>query len=198
MIDFQNMINGADLWIASSLMVMMSLIQAGLFLRTSWKEAGILGFSNKQKTACLRSAALTAAGPSLSPIIIMISMIAIVGGPTTWMVLNNVGAARTELAVVTMAANYAGAGIHLCPVGHCAERVWLAVCRMAPEPQNEPYCRKAESDLRPQMDFCHAGRSESWIICLSALRTAGGKGAAKLSCGCDCRGNYADLDKISA
>ena len=51
MIDFQNMINGADLWIASSLMVMMSLIQAGHFLRTSWKEAGILGISNKQKTA---------------------------------------------------------------------------------------------------------------------------------------------------
>lgn len=117
MIDFQSMINGADLWIASSLMVMMSLIQAGLFLRTSWKEAGILGFSNKQKTACLRSAALTAAGPSLSPIIIMISMIAIVGGPTTWMVLNNVGAARTELAVVTMAANYAGVEIGAADMG---------------------------------------------------------------------------------
>ena len=117
MIDFQNMINGADLWIASSLMVMMSLIQAGLFLRTSWKEAGILGFSNKQKTACLRSAARTAAGPSLSPIIIMISMIAIVGGPTTWMVLNNVGAARTELAVVTMAANYAGVEIGAADMG---------------------------------------------------------------------------------
>lgn len=67
MIDFQNMINGADLWIASSPHGHDVFVQAGLFLRTSWKEAGILGFSNKQKTACLRSAALTAAGPSLSP-----------------------------------------------------------------------------------------------------------------------------------
>ncbi len=47
----------------------------------------------------------------------MISMIAIVGGPTTWMVLNNVGAARTELAVVTMAANYAGVEIGAADMG---------------------------------------------------------------------------------
>ena len=90
-------------------MVLMSLIQAGLFLQTSWREAGRLGISQKKRRACLRSATLTALGPSLSPIIIMISMIAIAGGPTTWMVLNNVGAARTELAVISIAANYAGA-----------------------------------------------------------------------------------------
>lgn len=107
--NFQEIINGVDIWIVSSVMVFMSLIQAGLFLRASWREAGALGFSTRQRAACLRSAALTAVGPSLSPIVIMISMIAIVGGPTTWMVLNNVGAARTELAVISIAAGYTGA-----------------------------------------------------------------------------------------
>lgn len=113
--DFHKFINGVDIWVVSSVMVFMSLLQAGLFLRTSWKEAGDLGFTKKQRTACLRSAALTALGPSLSPIIIMISMIAVAGGPTTWMVLNNVGAARTELAVISIAANYVGAEMN--PLG---------------------------------------------------------------------------------
>ena len=108
-LDNHEMMNGIDIWLVSSVMVLMSLIQAGLFLRAAWREAGTLGFTVKQRRACLRSAVLTAAGPSLSPIIIMISMIAIVGGPTTWMVLNNVGAARTELAVISIAADYAGA-----------------------------------------------------------------------------------------
>lgn len=101
-------------------MVLMSLIQAGLFLRTSWREAGRLGISQKKRRACLRSATLTALGPSLSPIIIMISMIAIAGGPTTWMVLNNVGAARTELAVVSLAAGLAGTEVGSASFGSTA------------------------------------------------------------------------------
>lgn len=105
-------------------MVLMSLIQAGLFLRTSWREAGRLGISQKKRRACLRSATLTALGPSLSPIIIMISMIAIAGGPTTWMVLNNVGAARTELAVISIAANYAGAEMSFLGVKAFTYALW--------------------------------------------------------------------------
>ena len=118
--DFHKFINGVDIWVVSSVMVFMSLLQAGLFLRTSWKEAGDLGFTKKQRTACLRSAALTALGPSLSPIIIMISMIAVAGGPTTWMVLNNVGAARTELSVVSLAAGLAGTEVGAASFGSTA------------------------------------------------------------------------------
>ena len=110
--DFQQIINGIDLWLVCSIMVIVSLVQAGFFLRASWQEAGRLGFSRKQRIACIRSAALTAAGPSMSTIIIMISMIAIVGAPTTWLVLNNVGDARTELAIVAIAADYAGVEVN--------------------------------------------------------------------------------------
>ena len=101
-------------------MVLMSLIQAGLFLRASWREAKRLGITQKQRRACLRSATLTALGPSLSPIIIMISMIAIAGGPTTWMRLCDVGAARTELAVVSLAAGLAGTEVGSASFGSTA------------------------------------------------------------------------------
>ena len=110
--NFQEIINGKDIWLVSSSMVIVSLVQAAFFLKVSWREATKLGFSRKQRIACIRSSALTAMGPSLSPIIIMVSMIAIVGAPTTWLVLNNVGAARTELAVVAIAADYAGVEVN--------------------------------------------------------------------------------------
>ena len=115
--DFQALINGRDLWLVSSIMVIVSLVQAVFFLKISWTEAGTLGIGKKRRIACVRSAVLTAAGPSLSPIIIMVSMIAIVGGPTTWMVLNNVGAARTELAVVTLASEAAGVSVGAGDIG---------------------------------------------------------------------------------
>jgi hypothetical protein len=38
-----------------------------------------------------------------------LSLIAVIGGPTTWMRLSDVGAARTELAVVTLASGIIGA-----------------------------------------------------------------------------------------
>lgn len=115
--DFQALINGTDIWLVSSIMVIVSLAQAIFFMKLSWTEAGNLGISRKRRVACVRSAVLTAAGPSLSPIIIMMSMIAIVGGPTTWMVLNNVGAARTELAVVTLASEAAGVTVGAGDIG---------------------------------------------------------------------------------
>lgn len=115
--DFQALINGTDIWLVSSIMVIVSLAQAIFFMKLSWTEAGNLGISRKRRVACVRSAVLTAAGPSLSPIIIMVSMIAIVGGPTTWMVLNNVGAARTELAVVTLASEAAGVTVGAGDIG---------------------------------------------------------------------------------
>ena len=122
--EFYRIINGADIWLVSSVMVFMSLLQAGLFLRAAWLEAGKLGFTRKQRKACIRSAALTAMGPSLSPIIIMVSMIAVAGGPTTWMVLNNVGAARTELAVISIAANYVGADMNALGIKGFTYALW--------------------------------------------------------------------------
>ena len=106
--DFQQFINGIDIWAVSAVMVCISVLQSVFFFRHAWKEADNIGISVTRRKTAIRSAALTAMGPALSPIVIMISMIAIAGAPTTWMVLNNVGAARTELAVISIAANYTG------------------------------------------------------------------------------------------
>ena len=102
--DFQAMINSPILWVLSSLMVIASVGQSLVFLRTSIQEAERIGIERQRYRAGMRSAVITAIGPSFSPVITLLSMVAVIGGPTTWMRLCDVGAARTELAVVAIAA----------------------------------------------------------------------------------------------
>ena len=58
--------------------------------------------------AGMRSAMITAIGPAFAPVIVLLALIAVLGAPTAWMRLNDVGAARTELAMVTLSAKVIG------------------------------------------------------------------------------------------
>lgn len=118
--DFQAMINSPILWVLSSLMVIASVGQSLVFLRTSIQEAERIGIERQRYRAGMRSAVITAIGPSFSPVITLLSMVAVIGGPTTWMRLCDVGAARTELAVVAIAAGEAGAEVGAASFGATA------------------------------------------------------------------------------
>ena len=73
--DFQEMINSPGLWIASSIMVIASVVQAFVFLRASLKEANHLGIERSKLRAGMRSAVITSIGPSFSPVIVLLSMV---------------------------------------------------------------------------------------------------------------------------
>lgn len=107
--ELQEIMNSPGLWIASAFMVVAVVGQAIIFLRTSLKEAQTIGLAREQYVAGMRSSVITAIGPSFSPVIVLLSMIAVVGAPTTWMRLCDVGAGRTELAIVSLAAQAVGA-----------------------------------------------------------------------------------------
>ena len=117
---FQQMINSPGLWITSGVMVIASVLQAFIFFRTSLKEAKELGIERQKYRAGIRSAVITSIGPSFSPVIVLMSMVAVLGGPTTWMRLCDVGAARTELAVVSLAAGLAGTEVGSASFGSTA------------------------------------------------------------------------------
>ena len=106
--EFQAMINSPGLWIVSSFLVIISVSQAVVFMRAALKEASSLGIDKERRKAAIRSAGITALGPSLSPVITLLSLIVVVGAPTTWMRLCDVGAARTELGVVALTSGLAG------------------------------------------------------------------------------------------
>ena len=117
---FLEMINSTGLWITSGVMVIASVLQAFIFFRTSLKEAKELGIERQKYRAGIRSAVITSIGPSFSPVIVLMSMVAVLGGPTTWMRLCDVGAARTELAVVSLAAGLAGTEVGSASFGSTA------------------------------------------------------------------------------
>lgn len=105
---FQEMINSPGLWIVSSFLVIISVVQAIVFMKAALKEASNLGIERKGIKAAIRSASVTAIGPSLSPVITLLSLVAVIGAPTTWMRLCDVGAARTELGVIYLTSNLSG------------------------------------------------------------------------------------------
>ncbi|MDI3117335.1 DUF5058 family protein [Clostridioides difficile] len=105
---FQEMINSLGLWIVSSFLVIISVVQAIVFMKAALKEASNLGIERNGIKAAIRSASVTAIGPSLSPVITLLSLVALIGAPTTWMRLCDVGAARTELGVISLTSNLSG------------------------------------------------------------------------------------------
>lgn len=107
--DLKEIMNSPGLWVASAVMVVAVVGQAIFFLRASLKEAKLIGLERQQYIAGMRSSLITAIGPSFSPVIVLLSMVAVIGGPTTWMRLCDVGAGRTELAIVSLASAAVGA-----------------------------------------------------------------------------------------
>ncbi|CAB1246997.1 DUF5058 family protein [Clostridium sp. WLY-B-L2] len=96
------------LWIASCFTVIAVAVQSVIFLKAALKEAKRIKIPKDKYVSGIRSAIITSIGPSLSPAIILISLITVIGAPTTWMRLSDVGAARTELSMVTLASGLLG------------------------------------------------------------------------------------------
>lgn len=106
--EFQQIVNRWDIWLVCSLMIVMIVTQSAVFLRNALREAKTLEISAQRRHSAIRSACISSLGPSLSPVIIALSMMTVVGAPNAWMNLNNIGAARTELANIAIGASFAG------------------------------------------------------------------------------------------
>lgn len=130
---FQEIINGWDIWLCVIIMISIVVLQSVFFLKTAIKEANRIGISADKRKAAMRSACFTAIGPSLSPVIMLLAMSTILGTPYTWFVLNNVGAARTELAAAAMGASVAGVEVMDANIGIRAwtYAIWAGVLNSA-------------------------------------------------------------------
>lgn len=105
---FQQIINRWDIWLCCGIMILMIVAQSALFLKNAIREANHIQINATRRHSAIRAACISSLGPSLSPVVIALSMMAIVGAPNAWMNLNNIGAARTELANISIGASYAG------------------------------------------------------------------------------------------
>lgn len=106
--EIQELMNSFGMWMACIPIISVVVILSIVYFRAGLRRAKEIGIPRERYIPAIRSAAITSLGPSLSPVIVLLSMIAIVGAPTAWMCLNEVGAARTDLAMVTVACNMLG------------------------------------------------------------------------------------------
>lgn len=107
----QEFMNSPMLWLLSSLMVINILVMASVFMKVAYKATQDTGMPKGEVIAGLRSAMITAIGPSFAPVIVLVALMAIIGGPTAWMRMNDIGAARTELAMAQISAEAAGSSL---------------------------------------------------------------------------------------
>lgn len=93
--------NSAGMWIASGVIILIIVVQAILYFRMAKKEASTLGISKEKQKEANRSAIVAAIGPTLALSIMLVTLMASLGGPTAWMRMNDVGSGRTELAIAS-------------------------------------------------------------------------------------------------
>lgn len=109
--DLKSVMNSPGMWIACSFMVIMVIAQSVIFMREAFRAADKMDMPRKTCLIGMRAAAITSIGPAMGPVVILIALINILGAPTTWMRLNDIGAARTELISATVGAQIIGVDI---------------------------------------------------------------------------------------
>lgn len=108
--DFE-IINGYGMWVACAVMVLVTLIQSSWFFAVGLKRAKELQIPMKDIKSAVRASSITVIGPTLATVIALFSLIVVVGAPMGWMRVNDIGAARTEVAAVTMVQSLVPAGV---------------------------------------------------------------------------------------
>lgn len=100
--------NAWPLWLLCGVLVVWVAIQSILFIRLCRKEADHLGYPKSKLNTAIMNGMVTAIGPGLAGVVVMISMMAVIGGPITWQRLSIIGAAQTELTTAKIAASALG------------------------------------------------------------------------------------------
>ncbi len=104
----KQIVNEPGLWVVAIAMVSIVFLQAILFARQAFHAASRIGMDRAKCIQGLRAGMITAIGPSLAIVVVMIGMMAVVGAPMTWMRLSIIGAAPTELTAATLGAKAIG------------------------------------------------------------------------------------------
>lgn len=105
---YMNVANSPWLWAAATPVILVVLIQAGLFLRQSWKSGKEMGLSDEQLRTGLKTGIISAIGPAIAVLAAMLALIATIGGPVAWMRLSVIGSIAFELPAAELGISQLG------------------------------------------------------------------------------------------
>ncbi|MCI7145479.1 MAG: DUF5058 family protein [Clostridiales bacterium] len=109
-LDALQIANSPAIWALCAVGVVLVFVETVMFFRLARKTArdGIVDLSAKQCTRAVRAGVVSAIGPSFGVFIVMIGLIAVLGGPIAWMRLSVIGGATTELTAAQVGVSALG------------------------------------------------------------------------------------------
>lgn len=125
--EYLQVANSPVLWLSVAPVVILVAIQAVIFVKRALASASYADLSMEDAKKAFRVGATAAIGPALGVFVVMVGLMAAIGGPLAWQRLSIIGAAPTELAAASMAAK--AMNVELGGVGygivHFAAAAWV-------------------------------------------------------------------------
>ena len=106
--DYLKVANSAIVWVLCSITVIIALLQAILYMRMARKTAAKVQMPSEIPNKAFRIGLISAIGPALGVFIVMVGLMASIGGPMAWLRLSIIGAAATELTAASLGAQACG------------------------------------------------------------------------------------------
>jgi hypothetical protein len=106
--DYLEIANSPLIWGAAIPITILVVIQAVIFLKRAYASAHLVDLSISDAHRAFKIGAISAIGPAMGVFVVMLGLMAVIGGPLAWMRLSIIGAAPTELAAASMAAKAMG------------------------------------------------------------------------------------------
>lgn len=100
--------NSPIFWALCGITVVISFVQAILFMRQAKKTSVAIDLPASLPKQAFRIGMISAIGPACGVFIVMVGLMASIGGPMAWLRLSIIGAAATELSAASMGAQAAG------------------------------------------------------------------------------------------
>ena len=127
--DVMKLANSIPMWIACAIPVAVVVFQSVFFGLKAHRTKDKLGISDQQEKAAIKSAAITAIGPSIVILASMLSLLVTVGGPIGWMRLSLIGAVMYESTAAGIGTSSVGVTLGVDPMTAQAftQGVWTMV-----------------------------------------------------------------------
>lgn len=110
MSDYLQVANDPWMWVMAIPLVLIVGFQAVTFTKKSFNASKVkaVNLTKQQCIKAFRVGAISAIGPAVSVFIVMVALMAVIGGPMAWLRLSTIGAAPTELTAANMGAEALG------------------------------------------------------------------------------------------
>ncbi|MCP5053632.1 MAG: DUF5058 family protein [bacterium] len=102
--EYLEVANSGYFYLWGSIILLVIMIQAVLFIRLAWKEGSRIGLSSQRMMKGLRAGMVAAIIPSIAIVIILVAMSGVLGIPFPWIRLSVIGSGPYELLAADIGA----------------------------------------------------------------------------------------------